>query len=94
MRAKRADGEGEPVTTYSSHSSISYKNGKAAAGENAPAAVPPATMPVKLLCESVKTHRREDVKTYLTSGQFLDSFARSLMDRPNRLMKPAESAWL
>jgi len=25
---------------------ISYKNGKAAAGENAPAAVPPATMPV------------------------------------------------
>ena len=44
-------------------------------------------------CESVKTHEREDViAAYLTSGQFLDSFARSLMDRPNRLMKPAASA--
>ena len=49
---------------------------------------------MKLSCESVKTHEREDVKTYLTSGQFLLSFARSLMDRPNRLMKPAASAWL
>ena len=26
--------------------------------------------------------------------QFFDSFARSRMDRPNRLMKPAASAWL
>jgi hypothetical protein len=34
---------------------ISSKNGKAAAGENAPAAVPPATMPVlELRCESVE----------------------------------------
>ena len=50
---------------------------------------------MKLPCESVKTHEREDVKAdYFTSGQFLESFARSLMDRPNRLMKPAESAWL
>ena len=49
---------------------------------------------MELPCESVKTHEREDVTAYLTSGQFLDSFARSLMDRPNRLMKPAESAWL
>ena len=48
---------------------------------------------MKLPCESVKTHEREDVTAdYLISGQFLDSFARSLMDRPNRLMKPAESA--
>ena len=36
--------------------SKSAKNGKAAAGENAPAAVPPATMPVlELRCESVET---------------------------------------
>ena len=49
---------------------------------------------MKLPCESVKTHEREDVTAdYLISGQFLDSFARSLMDRPNRLMKPVASDW-